>query len=231
LAVVDDITIENNLLKNVASGFNTLEHDDNCRFSKAPFCNNSGEARRWKIANNLILLRNSGAPGGQRPLAFGILPALTDVVIQHNTVVAGAGTDCWASVYFSVEGGSKLPLERSSTHNLWITDNVLCRPPTGDFGGQGASGLESYMGDPPPLERRFTGNVIYAPGNSGPPSFPPGNQVTSLPLRFADPKNGDYQLRSPEWTKTTDGRPAGVDVRVLDIAISGVTGATPSEHR
>ncbi len=230
-AVVDDITIENNLLKNVTSGFSSLEHDDNCTLLKAPFCNNSGEAKRWKIANNLILLRNAGAPGGQRPLAFGILPELTDVVIQHNTVVAGAGTECWASVYFSVEGASKLPLARSSTHNLWITDNVLCRPPTGDWGGQGTSGLMSYMGDPPPLEKRFTGNLIYAPGNSVPPSFPSGNLITPLPLRFADPKTGDYQLRSPEWTRTTDGKPAGVDVRVLNTAISGVTGATSSEHR
>ena len=64
VAVVNDITIENNVLKNVASGFNTLAHDDECTLLSAPFCNNPGEAKRWKIANNLILLRSATAPGG-----------------------------------------------------------------------------------------------------------------------------------------------------------------------
>jgi hypothetical protein len=232
LAAVNDITIENNVLKNVASGFNALEHDDLCKFPRFPFCNNPGEAKRWKIVNNLILLRSAAAPGGRRPMALQVLPDLTDVVFQHNTVVSAAGTDCWASVYFSLPGGSKWPLAESSTHNLWIMDNVLCRPPTGDWGGQGTSGLINYMGDPAPVEKRFSGNVILLPSDSSPMSFPGGNLLTSGPIRFADPIHGKYQLTAPKWTKTTDGKLAGVDASALKVAIGNVvaTDAEPRHH-
>jgi hypothetical protein len=228
-AVVNDITIENNVLKNVASGFSTLEHDGQCKLPLAPFCNNPGEAKRWKIANNLILLRSATAPGGYRPMAVSVLPDLTDVVFRHNTVVPAAGTNCWASLYFSVPGGSAWPLAESSTHNLWITDNVLCRPPTGDWGGQGTTGLMSYMGDPAPLEKRFSGNIIFVPNDSSLASFPGGNLLTTGPIRFANPNNGNYQLTAPKWTKTTDGKPAGVDASVLNAAV-GDAATTVSEH-
>lgn len=230
IAVVDDITIENNVLKNVASGFNSLARDDNCRLSFAPLCNNPGEAKRWKIAQNLVLLRSVSAPGALQSVAFQFLPDVTDVVFQHNTVVPGAGADCWASVYFSVPGASRWPLAQSDTHNLWITDNVLCRPPTGDWGGQGTAGLVSYMGDPPPLEKRFSGNVILSPSHGSPATFPAGNLVTAGPIQYADAETGNYQLTSPKWVKTTDGKPAGVDARKLDAAVSGVTGTTNSGH-
>jgi hypothetical protein len=207
----------------VTSGFNTSEHDSQCKFLSAPFCNNPGEAKRWKIANNLILLRSATAPGGGRPMAIQILPDLTDVAFQHNTVVASPGTNCWASLYFSVAEGSKWPLSKSSTHNLWITDNVLCRPPTGDWGGQGTSGLINYMGDPLPLENRFVGNVIFVPIDSGTTSFPGKDLLTSRPIRFADPNHGDYQLIDPKWTKTTDGKPPGVDARALYTAIGNAS--------
>jgi hypothetical protein len=218
-AVVDDITFENNVLKNVASGFNTLEHDDNCRLARAPFCNNPGEAKRLRIVNNLILLRNPAAPGGFRPMAVGVSADLTDVVFQHNTVVPAAGTNCWASLYFNVSGRSKWPPEDSITHNLWITDNLLCRPPSGDFGGQGAAGLMNYMGSPSPLDNRFSGNLILVPSDGKPASFPANNLLTGGAIRFADPSNGNYQLISPKWPKTTDGKPPGVDSSALEAAV------------
>jgi hypothetical protein len=229
IAVVNDITIENNLLKNVASGFNTLERDDQCRFLEAPFCNNPGEAKRWMIGNNLILLRSTKVPGGRRPRGLQVLPELTDAVFQHNTIVPAVGEDCGESVYFGVTGASKWPLTQSDTHNLWITDNVFCRPPTGDFGGQGTSGLMSYMGDPAPLEERFTGNVILVPADSAPISFPSGNLVTRGPMRFVDPNNGNYQMIVPKWTKTTDGKPAGVDAAALKAAVDNAV-TSISEH-
>ena len=44
IAVVDDITIENNLLTNVASGFNSGSRDDLCKLTRAPLCNNPGRS-------------------------------------------------------------------------------------------------------------------------------------------------------------------------------------------
>jgi hypothetical protein len=230
IAVVNDVTIENNVLKNVAAGFIGIGRDDNCRVSIAPFCNNPGEAKRWKIANNLVVFRSASAPGMLRSVALEVLPDVTDVVFQHNTMISGPGADCWASVYFSVPGGSKWPLAKSDTHNLWITDNALCRPPTGDWGGQGTFGLTNYMGDPPPVEKRFSGNVILSPNDAGSVTFPNKNLVTAGPFHFADVKAGNYQLTSPRWVETTDGKPAGVDARVLNAAVSGVASITISSH-
>lgn len=222
LAVVDDITIENNLLTGVASGFNSLARDDQCKLLRFPLCNNQGEARLWKIANNLIQLRAADAPGGRRPLAFQLSPDLADVAFLHNTVVPAAGTSCWGSFFFTVPGGTRWPLTSSGTHNIWIMNNLLCRPPTGDYGGQGIAGLELYMGDPEPLEKRFAGNVIFIPKDGQPASFPGSNRMVSSGIRFADAANGDYELVLPKWTKTTDGNAAGVDMKALDAAIAGV---------
>ena len=227
IAVVNDITIENNLLRNVGSGFNSLAHDEQCKLLSAPYCNNSGEAKRWKIANNLIVLRSVTAPGGFRPTGLQLLPDLSDIVFQHNTVVAAPGAECSASLYFSLPGGSKWPLAKSNTHNVWVIDNVLCRPPTGDWGGQGSAGLTSYMGDPAPLDGRFTGNVIYVPKDGQPASFPEGNQLVSSGIRFANPAIGDYELIAPKRSKTTDERPAGVDMKSLNDAMAGVASPVP----
>jgi hypothetical protein len=225
IASVNDITFENNLLKNVASGFNTLEHDDQCKILRFPFCSDPGEAKRWRIANNLILLRRDSLLGGQRSTAFQLSPDLTDVVFQHNTVVPGTDASCWASLYFDLASGSKWPPAASSTHNVWIMDNVLCRPASGDYGGQGTFGLQSYMGDPPPVERRFAGNVIFVPKDAQAASLPGSNCLTTAGIQFANPSTGDYALVLPKWTKTTDGKTAGIDAKLLSTAIAGVARA------
>lgn len=222
VAVVNDLTFENNLLTNVAAGFNSLAHDDQCKLPHAPFCNKTGEARRWKISNNLIQLRSATAPGGLRPLAFSVANGLADVVFLHNTVVPAPGTSCFASVYFRVDSGQKWPLAESGTRNFWINDNVLCQPPTGDYGGRGTEGLEIYMGDPPPVEKRFAGNVIFLPEDAHPASFPVSNRLTAAGIRFADPSTDNYELVFPKWAKTTDGKPAGIDAKKLQTAIAGV---------
>lgn len=222
IAVVDDITIENNLLTNVASAFSSLAHDDLCKLPRAPFCNNPGEARRWKISNNLAQLRSVVAPGGQQPQLFSVAPGLADVLFQHNTVVPATGTSCKGSIYFRVEGSQRWPLTEPATRNIWVLDNVLCRPPTGDYGGQGIAGLEQYMGDSPPIDKRFAGNVIFIPKDAQPASFPGSNRMVSSGIRFADPAAGNYQLVLPKWTKTTDELPAGVDMKALGEAIAGV---------
>jgi hypothetical protein len=88
----------------------------------------------------------------------------------------------------------------------------------------------SYMGDPPPLERRFSGNVILSPSHGSSAVFPAGNLVTAGPIQYAEAETGDYQVTSPKWVKTTDGKPAGVNVRELDAAVSGAIGTTNSGH-
>jgi hypothetical protein len=226
-AVVNDITITNNVLKNVVSGFNTLAKDDVCGGKGYEGCQNAGDSTRWYIANNLILFYDPKAPGGYRNLGMGInggndrvngmLGVLKDVVFQHNTMVPSPNAPCWNSVYFGIGGGRKPPLS-DITNNIWILDNVLCKQPTGDWGQQGTNGLTQYMGSAPNsigVDKRFSGNVIFVPEGDKPQSFPAHNLVSTKTPRWVDAAAGNYTLADPKFSDTTDGKPAGVDFSAL----------------
>ena len=103
------------------------------------------------------------------------------------------------------------------TNNVWILDNVLCRQPNGDHGLRGTEGLNMYMGDPPPVDRRFKGNVMFVPNNDMKYSFPPTNTLQTK-IVYADPSTANYQIISPNWTQTTDGTIAGVNESRLSAA-------------
>jgi hypothetical protein len=217
IAVVDDITFSNNVLKNVTMGFDTLAWDDVC--ATTPGCTNAGETRRIKIYNNLILFRDPTAPGAS-PTYWDVLLMhdLTDFVVQHNTFVLPPGTNKgYQSVYFN---GTSYPPPQSITHNVWILDNVLCRQPTGNGGGQGTVGLTNYMGDPAPLAPRFFGNVMYVPTGDKVQQFPVANYATTVPFTYVNAGSGDYRLLTPYWTDTSDGKIAGIDVNPLNAIMA-----------
>jgi len=228
VAAVEDITITNNVFKNVVMGFNTSTTDNLCGPPMFPNCKNAGHSARWVIANNLVLLYDGSIQGGMGAHTGLILinggadkpngvvsTFMHDVVLQHNTVVPNPSKPCWQSIYFGIPRGWKLPFPRSVTDNVWILDNVLCKQPTGDWGAQGKSGLMEYMRAPEAapfdLPQRFTGNVMYVPPGDKVQSFPPRNLSTSRTIRYVNPDGGDFQLAEPRWTETTDGKPAGID--------------------
>ena len=225
-AVVNDITVTNNVLKNVVAGINTLAADYYC--GKAPYtaCGNAGSQNRWNISNNLITFYDPTLPGGGKSFMMQVnggysnsgghvYVPLRNVVFQHNTGVAAPGQQCWASVYFSVANGQAHPPYSGISSNIWILDNVLCRQPTGDYQQQGISGLMQYMGSPAPLNARFMGNVMYVPPDNKVQAFPPHNMSTTKPFKFADPAKGNYELLQPKWTETSDGQLAGVNAAAL----------------
>jgi hypothetical protein len=228
ISVVNDITVTNNVLKNVVRGFNTLGKDDAC-WAKGgyPDCHNPGSQDRWYIANNLIQFYDPTLLGGLPNLAFalgggtdninGHVPGvLRDVVIQHNTTISAASTPCWFAVLF---GATTPPPWPRLTDNIWILDNVFCRQPSGDNSFQGTAGLTQYMGafNAPSrdLDKRFTGNVMYVSAGNQVQTFPPHNLATTKPFRFVDPAKGNYDLFQPKWTETSDGKLAGVDSSAL----------------
>ncbi len=220
-AVVDDITIENNVLKNVISGFATLATDDTCGAKYGyPNCTNPGEEKRVRIANNLILFANPKGPGGTRNWGLALLPEMSDLVFEHNTVISFPGTMCDQSIFFESNQAWRWPPPQSYTKNIWVRDNVLCRPPTGDWGGQGTVGLTYYMGNHPPLDKRFLGNVMNIPIDYIPQAFPAKNSLQTK-VTFVNASAGNWQLASPKWTQTSDGTLAGVDMTALKAAIEG----------
>jgi len=223
LAVVDDVTITNNVLKNVSSGFDILESDTSCL--PANGCTNPGELRRVVIANNLIMLGDTtqkqydkGSAGG-----FLLLPGyqhapLSDVVLQHNTIVPPPNLGyCKASIYIDVCGTAPFTNVYARTKNVWIQDNVLCRQINGEAGwiGMFPYVLTDYLGDPAPVDPRLMGNVFYAPTRDTVYSIPPHNLTSTLPFTYVNPSAGNYQLSSPYWTDTSDGKISGVNSSTL----------------
>ena len=234
IAVVDDITFENNFLTNVDAGINTLEQDNDCDAQDGyPQCTNPGESLRVKIANNLMLLRPSldtYQHGGIRFDGGNATDAgLTDYVFQHNTVLMSDLSTLWASIAFSLpqlSWGCSPPLGFSATHNIWVLDNALLQQPDGDCGlvsGSGVTGLGDYMGDPSPLDPRFLGSVLFAPGGRA-YSYPANNDPTTTQLTF----NPQWLLLTPDWsTHTSDGTQAGITPWMADVSFT-FTPTTPS---
>ena len=227
IAVVNDVTITNNILKNVVIGINSGAVDDTCGPASVggvyPNCHNAGSQARWNISNNLILFYDPRLQGGNRNLGFNLQPSIDringvngvehDILFQHNTMVSAASTPCWNSIYFGV-GGQKPPFS-NLTYNIWLQDNALCRQPTGDWGYQGTLGLTQYMGSPntPPndLTQRFYGNVMWVQPGDKVQTFPYGNLAQTTDFTYVDPSTFNYQLLTPYWTTTSDGQESGIN--------------------
>ncbi len=223
IAVVDDIEFANNLLKNVDSGFSTLEQDTYCGVQWGNSCTNAGESKRVWAHDNLILL-SANQDTYQHTWAFidggNTYPrdGLTDYIFQHNTALMIDGSSMWPYVFELQSPVTCPPTQASATHNIWILDNALARQPIGDCGYGGLTGLGYYMSDPAPVGTRYWGNAMFAPSGDKIASWPPHNFATGVPFVYQDPANGDYRLQSPYWTDTTDGKVAGIDWASLQQA-------------
>jgi hypothetical protein len=227
IAVVNDVTITNNILRNVTAGFNSGAKDDVCGPAPYTNCRNAGSQARWYIANNLVTFFDPTIKGGGRNLLIAFQPGFDrinrvqgvvhDVVVQHNTIVPSASGQCWSSVYFGV--ARMKPPFTNLTANIWILDNVLCRQPTGDFGQQGTAGLSQYMGasgsPSGDLNKRFLGNVMHVPAGDREQPFPPRNLSTTKAFVYVDPAKGNFELLLPKWNETSDGKRAGIDFAKL----------------
>ena len=225
-AVVDDVQIQNNIIKNVSSGFTTLAQDDVC--ASVSGCTNPGEMKRVVFYNNLFLLGDTTQLGyGGQAYAWGgiVIKGLSDFVLQHNTVIGPPNLGyCKASWYFEMSGSGSPTPPKSRTHNVWVLDNVLCRQPWGPYGyiGQSSYVLTDYMGDPstPPndVTQRFKGNIMYLPLGDKVQQFPPHNFSTDK--RLQNSNEGEYRLNYPAKMETSDGRVPGVDKAKLASAYS-----------
>jgi hypothetical protein len=79
-SVVEDVTFRNNVIRNVAAGFNILGRDDN---------EESQQTRRIAIHNNV--LSDIGGPWGGNGRLFQLLDGTAGVAITHNTAERTTG--------------------------------------------------------------------------------------------------------------------------------------------
>ncbi len=220
-AVVDDILLESNLLIGGDYGFSTLASDNGCT---SP-CSSAGEARRITLKNNLVLLSpRKDTNGGHNGLQLAT--NLTDFVFQHNTVAMADGSPLSSSLWFSSNQSGCPPTGTDYTHNVWVLDNVLLRQPYGDCYSPSTNGLAMlgvYMPDPakPDITERFRGNVLYALAGDAPNKFPAFNTVVTTAPTWVNAAAGNYQLATPPWTQTSDGKLAGIDYAALSSALGG----------
>lgn len=188
--VTQDVTIRNNIIRNVGAGFNIASSPDN-NFVDI-------HARRILVSHNIVWGINV-APFDGDGRGVLLLGDLLDVEISHNTM-------------FSSTPGALVfgPYNSNSTHttvrdNLWhgglygvLGDNLL-----------GGPAIRYYMPD-----GIFVGNVmVYASGGSG---YPSGNYfpATVAPIGFVDFATGDFHLNSssPYKAKASDGTDPGANV-------------------
>ena len=176
--------------------------------------------------NNLILLStnhdNDGGhfgvkiDGGDYVKGHGDTYGLADYVFQHNTITTIDGSPVDQSFYFTLPSNvTCTTVQTSPTHNVWILDNAMTRQPGGDcgwttvYGGAALTGVPvsggwfpGYMRDPPPIDPRFYGNLMFvAKTDKLFENWRNSNNTTTKPFFYLDTSAGNYQLSKPNWTK------------------------------
>jgi hypothetical protein len=205
-SVVDDVTMQSNILLNANIGFSVIGYDYDCH---PQACINPGESKRVVIQNNLILTRDPADQASFIPQGFSMGHGMDSWLIQHNTVQGINGTQSWASIYFNNASSPGLPT------NLWILDNALSRQTTGDGGYLGQAAIDTYMPLPGPDGPRYAGNVMFVPSSDRLAAWPLHDYATTIPFTFVDQSNGNYQLVTPNWLDTSDGQISGIDETAL----------------
>lgn len=200
-AVVEDVKVVGNIIKNAGNGFTITGFDDST---------GGGLCRRILIQDNLL----TGIDEANSDPAFwgrgGFLYLVfrpTDVRAIHNTVLTKGLT----LVEFAIETGSGFRLENNVLQN-----NVL-----GIYGagvGSGTAALNAYQSI-----WSVKGNLIQgglAAENPVGNSFP----TTLDDVRFINQGSGDYAISSasPYSRKATDGKDPGANMVLLKSLTSGV---------
>jgi hypothetical protein len=75
------------------------------------------------------------------------------------------------------------------------------------------------MGGSVPIDTRYRGNVMYVPTGDRVQTFPVHNYASTVPFTYVAPQSGNYQLTTPYWTDTSDGKLAGIDYSSLSRAL------------
>jgi hypothetical protein len=198
--VVEDVTFEYNVVRNVAGGINILGIDN-----RYP----SQQANNIRIRHNHISGLDRGVWGGT-----GYFLHLTDnprdIVVDHNTIISPNG--------LGVVSASGPPV-----HGFVFTNNTARHNSYGIFGNGYSYGITAinYF-----FPNGVIRNNVLAGGKSS--MYPTGNlfpTTATFEAHFIDYAGGDYSLRpATDWASAgTDGADLGAG---LTVAPTGQTGST-----
>lgn len=201
--VVEDVTFQFNVVRNVAAGINLLGFD-------SP--NISARTTGIRIRQNLFygITQALGGPGwfcliGDEP---------RDVIVEHNTIDFDGTTALYAY-------GGTASVPRTITGFRFL-NNALRHS---DYGINGAS----FSTGIPTLTAYFPGALVQGNWLQGGTAsrYPSGNSFAgTFASAFVDVAAGDYRPASggPLMTGSTDGTPIGADIPALMNEIRFVTG-------
>lgn len=209
--VVQNVTMQNNVIRHVAAGFNILGYDNNAT---------SRQTANIVIRNNLVYDVSTKYSTANNP-ANGWFAVIgngpRDITFDHNTV----DNDGKDTIVFYESLGSPAT---TAIPGVVITNNLLRDNLYGIFGSNSQEGTVT-------LNTYAPGATVLRNAIAGADSrYPAGNDFPSLTQWLADFVNraaGDYRLVSTSASRgtATDGKDIGVDVAALNAALN--SSATP----
>jgi len=201
---VSDVTVVDNVVRDVASGFNLAGEDD---------LHPSQETQRIVVANNLVYGLDPAKWGGDGRSFQVTTPGrpILGLKIAHNTVFTVGNA--------TVSAGDTMPVAQ----DFVFRDDLVSHGSYGVFGsgkGEGTAALDFYFPG-----WKFDHDVgIGFPAQS----YPTGNAFPATPadVGFVDYAGGDYRLGAASLYKGTasDGTDPGADI---DRLLSGIAGVAP----
>lgn len=214
-SVVQNVTVQNNVIRHVAAVFNILGYDDEAI---------SRQTNNIVVRNNLVYdvstsYSTPDNPGNGWFAVIGNGPR--NITFDHNTV-DNDGDDTFA-FYEAVS----YPATTAIT-GVVITNNLLRDNNYGIFGSNSQEGTVSLNAYAPGAV--VVGNAI---GGADPSRYPGGNDYPSLSqwlAGFVNRAGEDYRLpsTSPWKGSATDGTDKGVNFSTLNAALNGFTTSSPS---
>lgn len=204
--VVENVTFQWNLVRNVASGVNILGYDDT---------DPSGQTNNLIFRQNLFYDVKRSLGGNAWFILIGDEPR--DITVEHNTF------DSDGSTVVTVYGGTAT--DPREVYGFRMTDNAA------RHGSYGMGGSHFTYGNGI-LTNYYPGYVFlsnYLAGGST-SRYPAGTLVTTpFESQFVNQAARDYNVRadSPLYRAGSDGMDVGVDFPALMAAIAGVEAGVP----
>jgi carbohydrate binding protein with CBM6 domain len=212
--VVRNITIQNNIIRHVAAGFNISGYDNLAT---------SEQTSDIIIRNNLVYDVSTAwaTPNNPAPARFAVIGGgPKNITIDHNTIDSNGSSTIFLYGGYSLTGVQIYGFE--ATNNL-LRDNAYAI--YGDKHGEGSVGLNFYTPNAVVSHNAFGGGQAKL--------YPTGNDFPTMTQWVADFVNigaANYQLvpTSLSQNAATDGKDIGVDFSMLNAALTAVALPPPA---